>query len=130
MQYVDYKNKGISQNFILEEGKFLLEGGPDKALDGIYFWLSFSGFYRVYAEDFPPEILQLLQSTTSYVQAMKGLILGRLQESAEKYLPFVRVNQMNLNRIIGDRKGIVLGITFDYKLEPDTQLQTVTFIEV
>jgi hypothetical protein len=130
VQYVDYKNKGLSQNFSLESGKFFLEGGPDKALDGIYFWLSFSGFFRVYSEDFPPEILQLLQSTTSYVQVMKGLILGRLQESAEKYLPFVRVSQLNLDRIVGDRKGVVLGISFDYKLEQDTQLQTVTFIEV
>lgn len=130
-EFVENKNFGLSQNFSLTDGKFELNGGPVKALDSIYLWLCFDGFFRVYSEDFPPEIEALLQKTSSYVNSLKGLLLGRMQQTLDRYLPYVSVNALNLSRTVGgDFRAYSLGFIFDYKLEPDTQLETVVFIEV
>jgi hypothetical protein len=119
-------NTGLSYNFeISPSWSFALTGGAEKAAEGIDFWLLFTGWYRRYYEDFPPTFHELLQKPTSYVEALKTLILGKLGDTILRYIPTVRLTNCNIQA--ESRTEYVLGLNFQYLLE-EAQIQSVSFI--
>lgn len=127
-QYKTQNNKGLPVNFSLSSGKFTLLGGAEKAKDDLLFWSNFHGFRRVYAEDFPPMLWELAQKPSSYLQVFQGLILGRMTQTAQKYLPHIRLESLSLTRT-EDRLGYIFAAEYSYNLEPETTYQAVTFVQ-
>lgn len=127
MRYIE-PNTGLSYNFSLSpSGAFSLTGSAEKAADGIDFWLIFTGWYRRYYEDFPPTFHEILQKPASYVEALKTLILGKLGDTVLRYIPTVRLTTCNIQQA-SSRTEYVLGLNFDYLLEDNAQIQSVSFI--
>lgn len=132
MQYSESKNTGLSHNFTLSEGAFTLTGGVEKATDSFFFFLSFAGWLRIYWEDFcPNSLVQVWQKPTSYIKQRKVLILGELTNAMRKYLPFLKVAAIDLtnNPNGNDRKEYLLGVKFDYLLEPEQKIHVISFIQ-
>jgi hypothetical protein len=128
--YKEENNVGLPYDFRLKDGKFELTGGTEKAEKNMFMWLNFMGWFRVYFEDFVPDILRLLQKPASFLEAAKVLLLGRLQDSAITYLPDIDIQEMNIEKLSGSRKDYVIGMKFAYKLEPTTSLTAITFITI
>ena len=128
--YKDENNVGLPYDFRVINGKFELFGGTAKVEKNLFMWLNFIGATRVYLEDYPPDLMRLIQKPTSFIEAQKVILLGALQESAIKYLPEVEIQEMNLAKSANERKDYVLGIKYNYKLERNTTLTAIAFITV
>lgn len=123
------QNKGLSYLFSLEEGSFKLTGGGEKARDNLFFFLGFVLWFRVYYEDYIPGIGRLIQKPTSMIQSLQTVIIGGLQTKLRKYLPHLQVDNITVGRDRGT-KDFALVIDYTFDLEPDTKVQTVSFIQV
>lgn len=120
--------KGLSHKFAPVNGKFVFTSGTQKATEALHFFLGFIGWFRVYAEDYPPDVLWLIQKPTSLLGTLKTLILGKLLGSVRKYLPHILVKSCNFAPTLEDRKVYVLSLDFAYAKDPDETIQSVTFI--
>jgi len=118
---------GLSHKFTIVGGKFGFTSGAEKATDDLHFYLAFIGWFRVYAEDFPADILSLIQKPTSYLETIKVMLLGRILNGLRKYVTAVLVKEANFAKA-DDRKTYVLGLSYTYVTEPDEVLASVTFI--
>jgi hypothetical protein len=126
-------NLGLDYTTPLKEGKFLLYGGVEKVQKNVWFFMSFIGWFRVYYEDYVPDILPLVQKPISYIQTFKVLILGRLKATVVKYLPDIALNSLDFG--IKDRNSVVFVLDYTPKgvdsslisLEP---VLSATFISV
>lgn len=129
--FIESKNKGLPYKFTLDNGKFLLIGGADKARDNLLFMLSFIGWFRIYFPDYIIDIDFLVQKNTSRVQSFKTFLLGRIQTALSKYLPFISIESINSVYEYNNRKGFGLVVTYSYDLESESrQDQVVTFVDL
>lgn len=119
---------GLSHKFTLSAGKLAFGSGQEKAQDDLGFYLGFIGWFRTYTEDYPPDVLNLVQKPTTAINQYKTLTLGKLQQSLRLYVPLIKVNSLDFTPIPGDRLSWALGITFSYPLDPTEELTAVTFI--
>lgn len=118
---------GLSHKFTLKDGRLQFTTNTQKATDDLHFFLGFIGWFRVYSEDFPPDVLWLIQKPVSLLTSVKTLLIGRLLNAVRKYLPVIQVNSCNFTNN-QERKVWVLGIEFAYVREPEEVVQSVTFI--
>jgi len=119
--------KGLSTQFNLVEGRFLLTEGVEKARDGIRFYTIFDKF-RVYLSDFGANFVSLLQKPASYIQANSTILLGVYRKGVEKYVPNVKVNTIDVGYLAGDRKTHVIKVDYSVKEEDKTETHDVTFV--
>jgi hypothetical protein len=76
--------------------------------------LSFSGFFRVYFQDFVPDVLWLLQKPVSMLNIYRTIILGGLVTIFQKYLVNLQVQNIGIGYSYTDRKTYSLDITYKY----------------
>lgn len=123
------KNKGLSTTFQLAEGRFGLISGVEKSSDNIRMLLSFNGFFRVYYEDFVPEILWLLQKPVSMLNIYRTIILGGLVTVFNKYLPNLRATKIDVVYSYNNRKEYILDIQYTHNVGiTKSVIRTVQFI--
>lgn len=119
--------KGLQPRFYLNNGRFALTDGVEKAKDSIWFYCVFDKF-RVYCSDFGANFLSLSQKPISYLQMNKTIILRRLKSGMKKYVPTVTVNDIDIGYLNKDRKQYSMMIDFSTKKEDGSNIQDVTFV--
>ena len=127
MSYETASNNGLPYNFALSEGKFVLSGGSQKAVNNLRMFLGFIGWFRIYYPDYVPNILRLIQKSSSQISATKTLILGTLEESIEKYLPQIQLLELGLGR--GDTlRDWTLALKYKYRLKKEDTFIAAVFL--
>ena len=89
------KVRGLTYS-ILHDGKIGFEEGSTKIDKSIHFFFTFSASRRVYKPDFTPNLLWLLQKPSSHFTQFKTLLLGNLKKKLLKFVPFVRVESLQM----------------------------------
>lgn len=129
--YIDPEvNTGLPTNFVLENGAFQLIGGTEKANNTISMMLDFAGWFRVYAEDFPPDILWLLQQPVAVVLSRKTYLVGKLTKLFSKYLNQVNLESVTFDYDYADRKKFVVTVDYVFKGNEEIKESYVTYINV
>lgn len=137
-RYDSSKNVGLPSRFTLAytgvdnlgnpvKG-FLLVGGEKKAEDSVNMMVSFIGWFRIYKQDFVPDVLWMLQKPTSILHTFKTLILGKLLRAFDKHVPFIRVEKINVVYDLRDRKQLGIVLQYYYKLTPTHKLRLIRFV--
>ena len=119
--------RGLTTEFNLDDGKFLLSDGVEKARDGIKFYTIFDKF-RVYVSDFKSNFVSLLQKPASYIQANSTILLGVYRKGLEKYVPNVKVRSIDVGYLVNDRKTHVIKVEYSVKEADKTETQDVIFV--
>jgi hypothetical protein len=70
--------KGLPCRFFLQDGRFQLASGTQKAKDAIWFYCIFDKF-RIYTSDFGANFHTLVQRSVAFLFANRNLILGNLR---------------------------------------------------
>ena len=106
---------GLSHNFNLKQGKFVLTGGQNKLKDSLFFLLLFDTIPRIYQADFAPKVMWLIQKPMSYVDTYKILLLGRLKKIVQKYVSDIKIDSIDIisNRSRGE-KSYDLSVNYSY----------------
>lgn len=128
--YREDMNVGLPAKFTLENGRLKLIGGTEKVNDNIYFYLRFRNWFRVYSNDFVPEVLWLLQKPISIISQLKTLILGNLSLSFRKYITFANLLSININYDPSDRKTFGISMEYEYALNPEETQKIVEYINI
>jgi len=124
------KNTGLPAKFQLNNGRFQLVGGTEKVNDNIYFFFRFHSWWRIYANDFIPEILWLLQKPIAIISQLKTLILGNISLSFRKYIQFATLDQIAIHYEQTDRKTFGIAIEYTYDLEPAQTEKIVEYLNI
>ena len=119
--------KGLTTHIKLQNGRFQLIDGVEKARDGIRFYTIFDKF-RVYVSDFGANFVSLLQKPASYIQVNSTIILGVYKKGVEKYVPNVKVNSIDVGYLTKDRKTHTLKLGYSVEEENKTTVQDVIFV--
>lgn len=119
--------KGLSTQFNLDKGSFLLSEGIEKTRDDIKFCTKFDKF-RVYASDFGSVFVSLLQKPASYVQANSTILLGVYKKIIDKYVPGVKVTSIDVGFLVTDRKTHVIKVEYSAEEEDKTVSNDVIFV--
>ena len=119
--------KGLASNFRLKDGKFVLTNGVEKSRDAIWFYCVFNKF-RVYTSDFGANFVSLTQKPIAYLITNKTIILGTLKKGIQKYIPNVKVKDIDIGYTSMDRKTYTMKIVYDSVQENKTKIQDVTFV--
>ena len=119
--------RGLPSNFQLVNGKFKLTDGTEKCRDNIWFFCVFDKF-RVYTSDFGGNFSSLVQKPITYLVLNKTLIVGALRKKMAKYIPNIKVNQIDIGYTSTDRKEYSMMIDYSYKEDTGVQVSDVTFV--
>ena len=123
--------KGLPTNFTLFRGAFLLVGGIDKTRDDINFYCNFDK-RRVYLSDYSKNSVSLLHSLTqkplSYIQRNSSLILGMLQSDIQKYVPGVKIHDIDLGYFPENRMQYLVKLEYSSIQEDKSEIDDVTFV--
>lgn len=95
-------------------GRFTFTEGVEKAGDDVRFVLGFYARTRIYAPDYSPGLLWVVQRPQSTVDTYSTLILGRLKKSFTRYTPQVTITGLSLDRSRA-RKTYVLSVNYTYQ---------------
>jgi hypothetical protein len=116
---------GLSHRFTLQNGAFSFSQDVEKAGDDVRFVLAFYAKTRVYAPDFSPGLLWVVQRPTTTVDTFSTLILGRLKKAFTRYIPAVTIAGLSLDRV-AERRSYALSVNYSYKGSPENN--TVQFL--
>lgn len=131
MYFTEDKNTGLPSKFVLSaSGGFLLTGGTEKVNDNVHMILAFNGFFRIYAQDFVPALMILIQKPVSVILSLKTLILSRLLKTFSKYVEYAQVSSISLVYENDARKKIGIALEYTYKLDPKISNKLVTYLNV
>lgn len=119
--------KGLPSRFYLKNGRFVLTEGVEKSRDNIWFYCIYDKF-RIYCSDFGANFVSLVQKPVAYLVMNKTLILGNLQKGIQKYVPNVKVNNIDIGYASKDRKEFVVKIDYNSVQENKTTINDVTFV--
>lgn len=131
-------NKWVEQNdgtFIqvpttVPKAKFQLIGGSKKADDNVTMMLGFIGWFRVYYQDFVPQVLELIQKPTSTVYSLRSIIVGKLRKSINKYIPIINVKGVSMVYDYRDKKLFTIALDYDFNLEERDTFTVVRFLQI
>ncbi len=118
--------KGLPTNFQLQNGKFLLTEGAEKAYDRLYMLVSYDKF-REAVPDYAPGIIYMQQRPVSYLLQFQIILLGGISALIDKYCPEIRVDAIGFYQSTTDRRLINLSIAFTY-LPTNTANKAVIFL--
>lgn len=119
--------KGLPCKFYIKNGKFALTSGVEKSRDAIWFYCVFDKF-RVYSSDFGANFVSLVQKPIAYLIMNKTIILGSLKKGIQKYVPNVKVKDIDIGYLTKDRRDYSIKIEYDSIKEDKTRIQDVTFV--
>lgn len=119
--------KGLPCGFTLKNGRFVLVEGVEKSRDNIWFYCVFDKF-RVYTSDFGANFVSLVQKPIAYIFMNKTIILGSLKKGIQKYVPNVKVKDIDIGYTSANRREYTLKIEYDSVQEDKTRIQDVTFV--
>lgn len=120
-------SKGLPSRFYLANGKFSLVEGTEKSRDSIWFYCIFDKF-RVYRSDFGANFSALTQKPIAYLVLNKTLLLGSLKRGIQKYIPNVKVKNIDIGYVSKDRKTYSMMIEYSSVINGKEKIQDVTFI--
>lgn len=121
--------KGLSCRFKLTNGKFEMTGGGEKASDNVFFLLNFNDNVKVYYPDFNPDVLWVIQKSSTNINSYKALILGKIKRCLEQYTNNITINSMDIQIPRSNRANAAIYLDYSYT-EPGSTMQdySVTFI--
>ena len=119
--------KGLPCRFNIKDGKFALTEGVEKSRDNIWFYCVFDKF-RVYTSDFGANFVSLVQKPIAYLIMNKTIILGALKKGIQKYVPNVKVKDIDIGYTSTDRRNYTMRIEYNSTQEDKTKIQDVTFV--
>lgn len=119
--------KGLPSKFYLQNGKFVLTEGIEKSRDNIWFYCIFDKF-RIYSSDFGADFVSLVQKPIATLLLNKTLILGKLRNGIQKYVPNVTVKDIDVGYMVTNRRDYTLKIEYTSVQESKTEIQDVTFV--
>ena len=119
--------KGLPCRFQLKNGKFSLIEGVEKSRDNIWFYCIFDKF-RVYTPDFGANFVSLVQKPVAYLFMNKTIILGTLQKGIQKFVPNVKVMNIDIGYTSKDRRNYTMMIEYNSVQEDKTETHDVTFV--
>ncbi len=119
--------KGLSCRFQIKNGKFTLTDGIEKSRDNIWFYCIFDKF-RVYTSDFGANFVSLVQKPIAYIVTNKTIILGSLKKGIQRYIPNVRVKNIDIGYTSNARRNYSMMIEYDSVQEDKTKVHDVTFV--
>ena len=123
--------KGLATNFTIQEGKFSLSSGIEKTRDGVNFYCGFDKS-RTYLSDYGKNSVSLLhslmQKPISYIQRNSTLILGMLQKELQKYVPNIKVKDIDLGYFPENRRKFLVKIEYTSIQEDKSEIDDVTFV--
>ena len=90
----------------------------------------FIGWFRIYYQDFVPQLLELLQSPTSIVYSMKSILIGKLKTIISNYIPEIRVAGISMVYDYRDRKLFTLAVDYSFQLEEQENFTVVRFLQI
>ena len=119
--------KGLPSRFLIRNGKFVLSEGVEKSRDSIWFYCIFDKF-RVYSSDFGADFVSLVQKPIGYLIMNKTVILGSLKRGIQKYVPNVKVRNIDIGYVSKERKNCTMMIEYNSIQENKTEVHDVTFV--
>ena len=123
--------KGLATNFTIQEGKFSLSSGVEKARDSVNFYCGFNKS-RTYLSDYGKNSVSLLhslmQKPISYIQRNSTLILGMLQKELQRYVPNIKVKDIDLGYFPENRRQFLVKIEYTSIQEDKSEIDDVTFV--
>ena len=126
---IEEKNMGLGTNFYLEDGKFKLIGGEDKALDNIVMFLNFGGFFRLFKADFIAPVYVFLQKTSGFIFKYRNIYRLKLMAQAAKFCPYTNIVNVDMPIAYSDRRTFNIEVQYRYKLSKNSTLKKITFIK-
>ena len=123
--------KGLATNFTIQEGKFSLSSGVEKTRDSVNFYCGFDKS-RTYLSDYGKNSVSLLhslmQKPISYIQRNSTLILGMLQKELQRYVPNIKVKDIDLGYFPENRRQYLVKIEYTSIQEDKSEIDDVTFV--
>lgn len=119
--------KGLPCRFFLQDGRFQLASGTQKAKDAIWFYCIFDKF-RIYTSDFGANFHTLVQRSVAFLFANRNLILGNLRRGITKYVEDVSIKDLDIGYVDNDRTHILLRVEYTSVEENKTTINDVTFV--
>ena len=120
----------VQTSTTVRNSKFELFGVSKKANDNITMMLGFIGWFRLYYQDFVPEVLDLLQKPTSLVHNMKSIIIGKMKKVVTKYISEINVTGVSMIYDYRDRKLFTITLDYGFNLEEEENFTVVRFIQI
>lgn len=122
---------GLSTNFSIQNGKFSLSSGIEKTRDSVNFYCEFDKS-RTYLSDYGKNSVSLLhslmQKPISYIQRNSTLILGMLQKELQRYVPNIKVKDIDLGYFPENRRQFLVKIEYTSVQEDKSEIDDVTFV--
>lgn len=118
---------GLSCRFQLVNGGFKLTSGGEYPADTVWFYCVFDK-YRVYYSDYGANFTQLLQKPISTIQLNRTLILGRLSQGIQKYVPKVSAKTVDIGYANEDMENLRVLIGYSAVLDNKTEVSNVIFV--
>ena len=122
---------GLATNFNIQNGKFSLSSGIEKARDSVNFYCGFDKS-RTYLSDYGKNSVSLLhslmQKPISYIQRNSTLILGMLQKELQRYVPNIKVKDIDLGYFPENRRQFLVKIEYTSIQEDKSEIDDVTFV--
>lgn len=122
---------GLATNFNLQNGRFSLSSGIEKIRDSVNFYCGFDKS-RTYLSDYGKNSVSLLhslmQKPISYIQRNSTLILGMLQKELQKYVPNIKVKDIDLGYFPENRRQYLVKIEYTSVQEDKSEIDDVTFV--
>ncbi len=119
--------RGLNTDLPLVNGKISLSEGAVRGRDAMYFYCSFDR-NRIYTPNFGANFITLVQRPVSYVVSNKVILLGTLQRGIKKYVPSVKVKDIDVGYVGSDRKNLTLRISYEVLNEDNTLTSDVIFV--
>ena len=123
------KNKGLATSFTLEEGSFKLTSGKEKADDNVLMLFAFMGWFRIFSQDFCVNTFFLFQRNYDYINRYKSSLKLQILQTANKYLPFIKMNSVEFSQKKKGDKSIYMETSFSYNLPMIKQSKKITFVK-
>lgn len=120
-------SKGLQSRFYLQNGKFVLTQGVEKARDNIWFYCIFDKF-RIYVSDFGANFVTLSQKPVAYLMMNETILLGTLKKGIQKYVPNVEVTNIDIGYTSKDRRSYSMLIEYNSIQEDNSEIKDVTFV--
>lgn len=122
---------GLATNFNIQNGRFSLSSGIEKTRDSVNFYFGFDKS-RTYLSDYGKNSVSLLhslmQKPISYIQRNSTLILGMLQKELQRYVPNIKVKDIDLGYFPENRRQFLVKIEYTSIQEDKSEIYDVTFV--
>lgn len=122
---------GLATTFNTNNGRFSMASGVEKSRDSVNFYCEFDK-NRTYLSDYGKNSVSLLhsllQKPASYVQNNSTMLLGMLQKDLQKYVPNIKVKNIDVGYFAKDRKECFIKVEYTSIQEDKSEINDVIFV--